>query len=319
VTRRRLARLAAAVLALHVVGVGLVLAHAGHHAGLVGAALLAYTLGVRHGFDADHIAAIDNTTRRLRAKGDRSITVGFFFALGHSSVVLVLTLVLALGAGSIPDFGGATGSIAGIASGTFLWIVGLLNLAVLVGIVRRARAMRAGRAGGRPLGDAPVPRGLLTRLGLDRLLSRVGRPWQMLPLGALFGLGFETATEVALLGLGTGATAFGLPLLAVLALPVLFAAGMTTVDTANGIAMGRAYDWAADRPARGLAYNFTITLLSVAVALGIGTLQLASAWGWAPGVDMEAAGIVIAVALIATWPAAMAAARLMRANGSLVR
>jgi nickel/cobalt transporter (NiCoT) family protein len=302
-------RVVAAVLALHLAGVLLVLSHAGHHAGLVGAALLAYTLGVRHGFDADHIAAIDNTTRRLRAEGDRSPAVGFFFALGHSSVVLVLTLILALTATGLPDLGGATGSIAVVASGTFLWVIGLLNVAVLVDIVR---ASRAGR-------QAPPPRGVLTRLGLDRVMRRVARPWQMLPLGALFGLGFETATEVALLGLGTGASALGLPLLSVLALPVLFAAGMTAVDTANGIAMGRAYDWAAEWPGRRTTYNFTITLASAGVALGIGTLNLAGAAGAELTVNMEALGYVVAATLIGTWIAVVAAARLLRQAGGVRR
>jgi high-affinity nickel-transport protein len=280
--RGRLAGVVAGVVGLHVAGIVLVLAYAGQHTALLAAALTAYTLGIRHGFDADHIAAIDNTTRRLRARGDRSLSVGFFFALGHSSVVLVLTLVLALGASGVPDLG----ALPGLASGTFLWLVGLLNLAVLVSIVRTPRDRQ--------------PVGLLTKLGLDRPLRAVGRPVHMLPLGALFGLGFETATAVALLALGAGSSAAGLPLLAVLGLPLLFAAGMTGVDTANGVAMARAYDWALDRPRRRLRYNLTITLLSVIVALGVGTIQLASA-----SVDMELLGLVVTGTLLATWLAAM--------------
>jgi high-affinity nickel-transport protein len=284
--RGRLAGVAAGVVALHVAGVALVLAFAGAHAGLVAAALTAYTLGVRHGFDADHIAAIDNTTRRLRARGDRSLSVGFFFALGHSSVVLVLTIVLALGASGVPDLG----AIPGAVSGGFLWVVGLLNLAVLASIVRTSRDRR--------------PAGVLMKLGLDRPLRRVVRPIHMLPLGALFGLGFETATAVALLALGAGSSAAGLPLLAVVALPLLFAAGMTAVDSANGIAMARAYDWALDQPLRRLRYNLVITGLSAGVALGIGTLQLAHV-----EVDMEALGLVVAATLLFTWLAAIAFAR----------
>jgi high-affinity nickel-transport protein len=303
----RLAGVAAGVVGLHVLGAALVLAHAGQHAGLVAAALMAYTLGIRHGFDADHIAAIDNTTRRLRARGDRSVSAGFFFALGHSSVVLVLTLVLALGARSVPDLGAVPAAV----SGTFLWLIGLLNLAVLVSIVRTSRDRQG-------LNSALAARGLLSRLGLDRLLRVVARPVHMLPLGALFGLGFETATAVALLALGTGSAASGLPLLAVVALPLLFAAGMTTVDTVNGVAMGRAYDWALDRPARRLRYNFTITLLSVGVALGVGTLQLAhvAARDWAAAVDMEMLGYVIAGTLIATWLASMALGRVLREDAA---
>src|SRR5947208_285500 len=203
------AALRAVIVGLHAIGVALALA------GTVGAglAVTAYTLGLRHAFDADHIAAIDGTTRKLLADGRPSPSVGFFFALGHSSVVLGAALLLAAGGHAVAaPLGGDVGVVV---SGTFLLLIGVLNASVL------AEALRGLRDG------APArPGGLLTRL-YGRATRAVRHPWQMYPLGVLFGLGFDTATEIALLVAATGAVTSGLPLTAVLCLPVLFAAGMT--------------------------------------------------------------------------------------------
>ena len=240
-----------------------------------GLGLTAYVLGLRHAVDPDHIAAIDGTTRKLLADGQRPLGVGFFFSLGHATVVFVLGLLVCAGVrglgGAVRDEGSAlhqaTAVVGPLISGTFLVVI---DLAILLGIVRQLRALRTGDE--RP-GPELHPSGLMTR-GLARVSARVGRSWHMLPLGFLFGLGFDTATEVALLLLAGGAAAGGLPWVAVLCLPVLFAAGMTLVDTVNGAAMSLAYGWALERPVRKLRVNLVLTGLSVALALAIGTSEL---------------------------------------------
>jgi high-affinity nickel-transport protein len=248
----RIAILAAAIFAMYVAGIGLLLTFAPGHDGFVGTTTLAYTLGLRHAFDADHIAAIDNTTRKLRhSQQRRPVGVGFFFSLGHSTVVLALTIVGALVTHAAPNIGASTGFIGAGVSGLFLWIVGLLNLAVLLDIIKVALRIRAGTYDEGQLEYMLAPRGLLTRMGLDRLFRLVSRSWQMLPVGLLFGLGFETASEIALLALGAGAAVAGLPFTAVLCLPIMFAAGMSTMDTIDGVMMAHALTGlCAARPAR---------------------------------------------------------------------
>jgi high-affinity nickel-transport protein len=314
--RRRVGALGAVVLGLHLVGLALVAGGLGGDWGLVSAATLAYLLGVRHGFDADHVAAIDNTTRQLRHRGTRSVGVGFFFALGHSTVVLALVVVAAAVTHAVPDVGGSTGFVGAGVSGAFLWTVGILNLGVLAQTARLAWRVRAGDGDERQLEEMATPSGILMRLGLGRVLRRVSRSRHMFLVGLLFGLGFETATEVALVALGAGTAAAGLPLAAVLALPVLFAAGMTLVDTLDGIVMLHAYDWALRRPVRKLLYNLTITALSVAVALLVGTVQLlhvaigaiglrGAGWDWVAGLDLQALGFVTAGLFVGTWLVAL--------------
>jgi high-affinity nickel-transport protein len=284
--RRRAAGLAAAVLGLHAAGAVLLIG--GGAAGL-GLGLTAYTLGLRHAFDADHIGAIDNTTRRLTRAGERPLSVGFWFSLGHSTVVLGLTALVALGAsaGRLP-VPAAADVIGPVVSGSFLVAIGLLNLGLL-------------RAGD------PAPRGLLTRV-YGRATRAVRAPWQMYPVGLLFGLGFDTATEVALLATAGAAAAGGLPVYAVLCLPLLFAAGMSLLDTLDGAFMSCAYGWALTEPARKQAYNVAVTGLSVAVALGVGALELLSVAG--PHVDLRFAGYAVPGLLAAVWLAALARRRL---------
>lgn len=309
----RIAVLVAAILFMYGAGVALLLTYAPGHDGFVGTATLAYTLGLRHAFDADHIAAIDNTTRKLRHDHDRRpVGVGFFFSLGHSTVVLALTIVGALVTHAVPNISDSTGFIGASVSGVFLWVIGLLNLAVLLDILRVASRMRAGTYDERQLEGMLVPRGMLMRLGLDRFFRFVSRSWQMLPVGLLFGLGFETATEIALLALGAGAVVAGLPVTAMLCLPIMFAAGMSTVDTIDGIMMAHAYDWALRRPVRKVFYNLTITTLSVLVALLVGTVQLMHVaisvlhlkgpfWDWIAGLDFQVLGYAMAGMFAATW------------------
>ncbi|HEX6497786.1 MAG TPA: HoxN/HupN/NixA family nickel/cobalt transporter [Micromonosporaceae bacterium] len=287
--RVRTAGMAAVVLALHVVGFvtlfALILPR--HYA--LGAAgtftvtvgVTAYVLGMRHAFDADHIAAIDNTTRKLMADGQRPLSVGFWFSLGHSSVVFGLSLLLSLGvralAGQVEDGASTlqtvTGLVGTLVSGTFLMIIAGLNLVVLRSILRVFRAMRRGEYDEAHLDEQLNRRGLMNRV-LGGATRAVGKPWHMYPVGLLFGLGFDTATEVSLLVLAGGAAAFALPWYAILTLPVLFAAGMSLLDTIDGCFMNFAYDWAFANPVRKVYYNITITGLSVGVAMVIGVLEL---------------------------------------------
>lgn len=292
--RGRLLLLGVAIAALHVAGFSLLFAFvapgdyhlaAGGALG-VGAGLTAYVLGARHAFDLDHIGAIDNVTRKLLGDGGRPLGVGFFFALGHSTVVLALGLLVGLGArglgDAVRDEGSAlhavTGTVGPLVSGAFLLAIGLVNLVLLVGLARAVRRARRGEGG-----EAALERALTTRGPLGRVLRRVSgavrASWQMYPLGLLFGLGFDTATEVALLALAGGAGAAGLPLAALVCLPLLFAAGMTLFDTLDGVLMRFAYGWASARPSRRVAYNVAATALSVALALALGTTELAATLG----------------------------------------
>ena len=281
------------VLLLHVVGWGLLVGvvapqeyHVGGQLFGVGLGVTAYTLGMRHAFDADHIAAIDNTTRKLLAEGRQSMSVGFWFSLGHSSVVFLMVMLLALGiralAGALEDDGSALQQVTGVwgttVSGVFLVLIGLINLAALVGILKVFRRMRSGHYDEAELERQLDKRGLLNRV-LGRVTRTVRKPWHMYPVGLLFGLGFDTVTEVGLLVIAGGAAAAALPWYAVLILPVLFAAGMSLLDSLDGSFMNLAYGWAFDRPVRKIFYNITVTALSVAVALVIGVIELVGLLG----------------------------------------
>ncbi|MFM9034511.1 MAG: HoxN/HupN/NixA family nickel/cobalt transporter [Mycobacterium sp.] len=290
-TRREWGRLAAMfafVAALHVIGWGTLVFlvapqhfEAGDRVLGVGVGLTAYALGLRHAFDADHIAAIDNVTRKLMADGRRPLGTGFFFSLGHSSVVFGLALLIALGVRAVivpvQDGSSALRHYAGLVgtgvSGLFLYLIAAINIAVLAGILKLVRGMRRGQFDEAALEEHLDNRGLINRL-LGRLTRSITKSWQMYPLGMLFGLGFDTATEVALLVLAGSSAAVGLPWYAVLCLPVIFAAGMSLLDTIDGSFMNVAYGWAFAAPARKIYYNLTVTGLSVAVALLIGTVQL---------------------------------------------
>ncbi len=249
----------------------------------LGLGITAYTLGLRHAFDADHIAAIDNTTRKLMNDGKRPLSVGFWFSLGHSSIVFGLCLLLAMGvralAAQMDNDSSTVHTVLGLigtgVSGIFLYIIGILNLVILLGIMKVFRRMRHGQLDEPALEEQLNKRGLMNRLfgGVNRLVTR---PWQMYVVGLLFGLGFDTATEVSLLVLAGGAAAFSLPWYAILTLPVLFAAGMSLLDALDGCFMNFAYGWAFSKPVRKIYYNLVITGLSVAVALIIGSIELIS-------------------------------------------
>lgn len=330
--------LVTAIAALHLIGFGtlfLLIAPQHYQVGTqvfgIGLGLTAYTFGLRHAFDADHIAAIDNTTRKLTADGAKPKTVGFWFAAGHSAMVLVLAVAVVGAtkvAGTLLDADSPTRHNLGVAgtlsSGLFLYLIGIVNIVALVGIWRVFQGLRRGQFDEQELEEHLNNRGVMARI-LRPIMMRLNRPIQMFGVGVLFGLGFDTATEVALLALaGTGAAA-GLPWYAVLTLPVLFAAGMTMMDTADGLFMTVAYDWAFANPVRKVYYNVTITGLSVAVAMLIGTIELVSVLhddlhlnnpltGWIAGINLNSFGFVIVGMFVLTWVVAITYWRLSGAE-----
>jgi high-affinity nickel-transport protein len=263
---------------LHILGWGTYLHYAGRYPQLVGLGFVAYMFGLRHAFDADHIAAVDDTVRYMLQKGKQPLSVGFFFSLGHSTVVLALAIGIAFAAtgvkAALPQLKDMGAIIGASVSGTFLWIIGILNLLVLLDILRIWRRAKSGTHSHAHLEALLQKRGLLNRLFGGRLQKLMNHSWQMYPLGLLFGLGFDTASEVGLLAMTAGAAAGNLPVAAVLCLPVLFAAGMTVMDTTDGVLMSKAYNWAFLNPLRKIFYNITTTGLSVAVALLVGTIEL---------------------------------------------
>lgn len=274
----RLAGLYGFIALLHLVGWWLYLHYAAAYPALVGLGFVAYMFGLRHAFDADHIAAIDDTVRYMLQKGKKPLGVGFFFSLGHSTIVLGLAIAIAFSATAVRDglpemknIGEILG--AGV-SGTFLWIIGILNLLVLLDILGVWKKAKLGSHSHQHLEELLLRRGLLNRLFGARLQRLLSHSWQMFPLGLLFGLGFDTASEVALLAMTAGAVAGNLPLPAVLSLPLLFAAGMSLMDTSDGVLMVKAYNWAFLNPLRKIFYNMTTTGLSVVVALLIGSIEL---------------------------------------------
>lgn len=325
------------IVLLHLVGwgvlVGAVAPHgppAGGHLLGVGLGVTAYTLGMRHAFDADHIAAIDNTTRKLMDESRRPLSVGFWFSLGHSSVVFIMVAMLAFGIRSLTaQLGDNHSAVQGVSSvwgtsvsGVFLILIGLVNLAALLGILKVLRAMRHGHLDETALEEQLNRRGFLNRI-LGPVTRAVSKPWHMYPVGLLFGLGFDTATEVGLLVVAAGAAAESLPWWAILTLPVLFAAGMSLLDTIDGSFMNFAYGWAFSKPVRKIYYNIIVTGLSVAVALLIGGVELISiltakldissgplaAIG---SVNLNSLGYWIVALFVATWALALAVWRFGR-------
>jgi high-affinity nickel-transport protein len=279
--RVRLGALFGGVGLLHVAGWGLLLAYGLGHPAFLALVGLAYTFGLRHAFDADHISAIDNTTRKLLHDGHKPMGVGFFFSLGHSTVVLLIAGALGLAVkwlidgvvsdgGQLRSIGGTVGTLV---SGGFLDAIGVLNLIILLDVIRVYRRMRTGEFDRESLEHELATGGFMTR-AFGRLFRIVNHSWQMYPVGFLFGLGFDTASEVALLAISAGAAAKGLPLAAVISLPLIFADGMSLMDTADGAFMAKAYWWAFASPIRKVFYNLTMTSLSVFVALFVGAVEL---------------------------------------------
>jgi high-affinity nickel-transport protein len=328
--RLRLGGFFAAIAIIHLVGWGALLTYGAGHPAFLGLGGLAYTFGLRHAFDADHISAIDNTTRKLLQERRKPVGVGFFFSLGHSTVVLLIALLLGLAVktlvqgvvsenGQLKAVGGLIGTSV---SGVFLIVIGILNLLILLDITRVYRRMKRGEYNRRSLQQELVAGGLMTRI-FGRLFKVVTASWQMYPIGFLFGLGFDTASEVALLAISAGAAAQDLPFLAVLSLPLIFAAGMALMDTTDGAFMSKAYAWAFSHPIRKIFYNLTVTGLSVFVALFVGLVELGQLligklelrgqpWDALGGLDFSNMGFIIVGAFVLTWVVAFAIFRLRR-------
>jgi nickel/cobalt transporter (NiCoT) family protein len=289
----------------------------------IGIGVTAYTLGLRHAFDADHISAIDNTTRKLMNEGKRPLSVGFWFSLGHSTIVFALAFLISVGVRSLNgpvrnDGSGlhqVTNWIGTLVSGCFLYIIAALNVVILLGIIKVFREMRSGSYDEAGLEQQLDKRGFMNRF-LGGLTRSITKPQQIYPIGVLFGLGFDTATEVALLVIAGSAGAAGLPWYAVLCLPVLFASGMSLMDSIDGSFMNFAYGWAFSKPVRKVFYNITITGLSVMVAVVIGTIEIGGLvaeelnlsgpfWGWFETIDINMLGFIIVGMFVATWALAL--------------
>jgi len=328
---RRLGSFYAVILAFNAAGFGmLVFLVAPRYPALgISVGVTAWTLGMRHAFDADHISAIDNTTRKLLADGRKPMGVGFFFSLGHSTVVVVVATALAVAARQVAsnfcDTSGcestplrSTGGLIGTSvSGAFLYLIGILNLVILIGIIKVFREMRRGVYAEHELEDQLQSRGFLYRF-FGPLARSIRSSWQMYPIGILFGLGFDTASEIAVFGISAGAATQGLPIYTTLTFPLLFTAGMTMLDTADGAFMAKAYGWAFSKPVRKVYYNITITGLSVAVAFVVGTIELlgivgeklslrGGIWNFLGNLsaDLNLIGFIIVGLFVVTWVVAV--------------
>lgn len=292
---------------------------------LLGLAPIAFGFGLRHAVDPDHIAAIDNTTRKLMQQGQRPVGVGFFFSLGHSSIVFALSVIIAFSASfvrtNLPHMQSLGGVIGTSVSGVFLVIIAFINLLVLADIVKAWRRMRSGNANAiQEVESYLEQRGLLARL-FRPLLAMVGKSWHMYVVGLLFGLGFDTASEVGILGMSATAGAGGMPVWLILLLPLLFVAGMSLIDTTDGVAMLGAYGWAYVRPVRKLYYNMNITLISVIIALFIGGIEVlqvvstetgadAGPFGWANAIPFDRLGFYIIGIFLLSWVVSVAVFKL---------
>src|SRR6266516_442315 len=322
--RSRLAALFGSIGVLHLLGWGLLLIYGASHPGFMWLGGVAYMLGLRHAFDADHISAIDNTTKRLLQGGKKPLGVGFFFSLGHSTVVFLVAVALGLAVrwvvqgvvsdgGELRSIGGAIGKWV---SGAFLILIGVLNLLVLIDLIRVYRKMRNGEYDRASLEEEVTTGGLMMRI-FGRMFRVIEHSWQMYPVGFLFGLGFDTASEVAFLAVSAGAAAQGLPFAAIVSLPLIFASGMCLMDTMDGAFMSKAYAWAFSSPIRKVFYNLTITSLSVFVALFVGVVELVQILVHVLGLHgpifdriaqfdfLGVAGYVIVAAFVITWGAAI--------------
>ena len=328
--RRRAVAMYGSILALHLVGFFIFIAFVvpAHYKGLgIGVSVLAYTLGLRHAFDADHISAIDNTTRKVmnerHGTGEpRPLAFGFFFSLGHSTIVVAIGVGIIIAEKAVfsavsnahsglETFGGIFGTVV---SAAFLFLIGALNLVVLAGIVRVFRAMRRGDYDEEELERQLQNRGFFYRF-FGRWLKAITKEWQMYPVGVVFGMGFDTATEVALLATTALYASRHIPWYAIICLPILFTAGMTLMDTTDGIFMNVAYGWAFFNPVRKVYYNLAITGLSVTICFFIGAIETLGIlpleihglsrhhgfWGFMYNFNINTAGFVIVGMFVVTW------------------
>jgi high-affinity nickel-transport protein len=283
---------------------------------LAGLGIIAYVFGLRHGVDADHIAAIDNTTRKLLQDNQRPFTVGMWFSLGHSTIVIALIVGLVFATrtviGSIPTLVGGGSVIGTTVSGIFLWLIGIVNLVIVLSIYRIYNVMKKGHLDQSELENLLDKRGFMNRY-FRPLFKIVRRPWQIYPIGLLFGLGFDTATEVALIAISVGiGVSSDVPIWMILVLPFMFTCGMVLIDTTDGLAMRLAYGWAFINPIRKIYYNLTVTVISVLVALVIGSVELLQVaaselsftglfWDWIIELDFETIGYLIIAIFVLSW------------------
>jgi high-affinity nickel-transport protein len=326
--RRRTGLMFASIAALHIIGLGVFVAFVvpSHYKGLgIGVAGLAYSLGLRHAFDADHISAIDNTTRKLMSDGKRPLSIGYWFSLGHSTIVVAIGVGIVVAEKSVygavshhnsglEQFGGIFGTVV---SASFLYLIALLNIVILAGIFRVFRSMRQGEYDEAELERQLNNRGLMFRL-FGRWMKTIDREWKMYPVGVVFGMGFDTASEVALLATTALLASQHLPFYSIICLPILFTAGMSLMDTIDGMFMNFAYSWAFFNPVRKVYYNLAITGLSVAICFFIGTIEVlgllpmelggmhSAFWRYMAGFDINKAGFVIVGMFIACWAGALA-------------
>jgi len=300
-----------------------------HYPVLLGTAFLAYTLGLRHAVDADHIAAIDNVTRKLMQDGKRPVDVGFFFSLGHSFVVLLASALVAATAGAFKDKFESLSSVGGIiqtgVSSGFLLILGFLNVIIFFQIYKTfKRVKKTGIYSEEDFSVLMSKRGLFSRI-FRPLFGMIRSSWQMFPIGFLFGLGFDTSTEVAVIGIASAQAAKGISIWSIMVFPALFTAGMTLVDTTDGVLMLGAYRWAFLTPIRKLYYNLTITGVSVVVALVVGSIEAlgllgnrlslkGSFWGFVSSLNdnFNTIGFFIIGIFLGAWLLSVLFYRLMR-------
>jgi high-affinity nickel-transport protein len=282
--------------------------------------LLAFVFGLRHAADADHIAAIDNTTRKLINDGGRPVGVGFFFSIGHSTVVVLMAIGLAITARFISNnmhFFDKLNTVSTGISAFFLYLIAFVNIIILAGVYDAFKAVRTGIVSNdQDIEDILAKRGLMNRI-FGRLFTLITRSWQMLFVGFLFGLGFDTLSEVTLLGIAAGLAAKGMPLIHILILPLLFASGMTLIDTSDGVLMLYAYNWAFMKPIRKIYYNLSITTISVFVAIAIGTVETLQVvatelnlntpfWNYLQNMSFSDLGYLIIAIMVASWITAVA-------------
>jgi high-affinity nickel-transport protein len=303
---------------LHVIGIGLLLLVAKNNPVMLGLGLVAYTLGLRHAFDADHIAAIDNIVRKLTQQKKNPMGVGFYFSLGHSSVVLLMAVGLALSVHwaqhHLPLFEHIGGFIGATVSGSFLIVIAVINLFILIDLQKMFRRLKNHEFNQEQFEQMLESRGFFSRV-FKPLFAFINRSWHVFPLGFLFGLGFDTATEISLLALSAESARAHMSFAAILALPILFAAGMNVMDTTDSVMMTQAYRWALDTPVRKVYYNLTVTIVSVMAALMIGAVELAqvageffqlkgSFWSWVQQIDLNWMGYGLIILFITVWAVA---------------
>ncbi len=318
------------VVLLYVIG-GLSIASAAHaQPAMIGLAVLAFTFGLRHGFDVDHIAAIDNTVRKLLRQNQNPTGVGFFFSIGHSTVVFLMSLITIIAtrwlSGRLPQFEKIGGLLGTSVSGVFLLLIGGVNVIVFIELYQLWRRLRQGGQHSEEMERLLDARGFLTRI-MASAMRLVSQSWHIYPVGFLFGLGFDTASEVALLTISAEAARGSLPVFSVLGLPILFAAGMATVDAVDGVLMTSAYQWAFQAPLRKLYYNLSVTGLAVATALLIGLVEMGQVmvaasklhggfWSWLEQIQFGQLGYALVALFVLTWLISFGVWKLMKIGTS---